>query len=328
MSITINNKDFYVSKWKGFHYGKSAGLDQVTYSLSCTSPQNGSTNPYCLLRHPLQTRLHPASTLCYADTSAVLQDRLSRNCPDSRRILTDTKCFGINKDASLHNPAKSSTEIVKKNIFEQLLAKLFDVAKADGLVNSASRCLCSTDSTGLENHYVSRHFIMRQSGRTKKYRRWTKLLVVADNVSHLIASATIGLGPSTDCHCLDGAIGEAVGNITIGSILADSGFDAEYNHEICHDKYGIRSVVIAINDRNLKYGRTKGVYRRKMKARFPKKKYGQRWQIESVFSRFKRRLGYALTARNSLSRTAECLLRVLTYNLMILYLLFKKSVIF
>jgi hypothetical protein len=51
----------------------------------------------------------------------------------------------------------------------------------------------------------------------------------------------------------------------------------------------------------------------------------QFFKIESIFSRFKRRPGYALTARSSKTRTVECLLRVLTYNLMIFYLLFKKS---
>ena len=66
-------------------------------------------------------------------------------------------------------------------------------------------------------------------------------------------------------------------------------------------------------------------YRNQVKKRFPKRKYRQRWQVESVFSRMKRRLGYALRARDEQARKAECLFRVLTYNLMILYLLFKMS---
>ncbi|MBU1261002.1 MAG: transposase [Planctomycetes bacterium] len=65
-----------------------------------------------------------------------------------------------------------------------------------------------------------------------------------------------------------------------------------------------------------------------MKQRFPAASYRKRWHIESVFSRFKRRLGNALTARTNESRTCECLLRVLTYNLMIVLFSFKKSVIY
>jgi len=167
--------------------------------------------------------------------------------------------------------------------------------------------------------------LKRRDGRTQKYRRWTKLTVVCENKSHLIASALVSAGPSTDCHYLEPAVADAVEHIPITTLLADSGFDAEYNHRLCRDKFGIRSTIIKVNDRNLKYSRTKGLFRQKMKEQFPAKKYRQRWQIEAVFSRFKRRLGNSLTARTNVSRIAECLLRVLTYNLMVVLLTFQKS---
>jgi hypothetical protein len=167
--------------------------------------------------------------------------------------------------------------------------------------------------------------LKRKEGRTQKYRRWTKLTVVCENKSHLIVSALVSAGPSTDCHYLEPAVAQAVEHIPITTLLADSRFDAEYNHRLCREKFGIRSTIIKVNDRNLKYSRTKGLFRRKMKERLPSKKYRQRWQIESVFSRFKRRLGNALTCRTKTSRIAECLLRVLTYNLMVVLLTFQKS---
>jgi transposase len=55
-----------------------------------------------------------------------------------------------------------------------------------------------------------------------------------------------------------------------------------------------------------------------MKKRFPKRKYGQRWQAESAFSRHKRLLGSALRARSDAARERECYLRVLTHNIMLL----------
>jgi hypothetical protein len=55
-----------------------------------------------------------------------------------------------------------------------------------------------------------------------------------------------------------------------------------------------------------------------MRGRFFKRKYGQRWQAESGFSRHKRRLGSALTTRNDTTQRREMLLRVPTHNLMIL----------
>jgi transposase len=178
----------------------------------------------------------------------------------------------------------------------------------------------------MENHYVSRHYLRRKGRRTEKYRKWTKLTAVCENRSHLIASAIVSIGPSTDCHYLKPSVTEASKNISIDTLLADSGYDAEYNHQFCREQFGIRSTVIQVNDRGLKYGRIRGNHRQRMKQRFPAASYRKRWQIESVFSRFKRRLGNTLTARKNESRTSECLLRVLTYNLMIVLLTLKRTV--
>jgi hypothetical protein len=55
-----------------------------------------------------------------------------------------------------------------------------------------------------------------------------------------------------------------------------------------------------------------------MRRRFHKRKYGQRWQVESAISRHKRLLGAALRSRSFPAQERECYLRVLTHNLMIL----------
>jgi len=55
-----------------------------------------------------------------------------------------------------------------------------------------------------------------------------------------------------------------------------------------------------------------------MKRRFPTRVYGQRWQVESGFSRHKRRLGSALGATSWAGQKAEIYARVLTYDLMLL----------
>jgi transposase len=101
-------------------------------------------------------------------------------------------------------------------------------------------------------------------------------------------------------------------------VLGDKGYDGEHNHRLCREELGIRSTIIPINKRNRgrKWPTTK--YRRQMRRRFFKRQYGQRWQAESVFSRLKRRLGSALTARSASTQKREILLRVLTHDLMIL----------
>jgi len=55
-----------------------------------------------------------------------------------------------------------------------------------------------------------------------------------------------------------------------------------------------------------------------VKQRFPKRQYGQRWQIETVHSMIKRVLGAALRARSYWSQSREIILKALTLNVMIL----------
>lgn len=164
---------------------------------------------------------------------------------------------------------------------------------------------------------------MRQGKRTSHYRRWTKLTIVADNGTHLIPAASVSLGPSNDSPLLPDAVRQAKEHVPIKQLLADAGYDCEANHQICRKELDITSTVIPVNDRNRKYNAIKGRYRSQMSRHFPKRVFGNRWQVESVFSRFKRKLGYALRATAEQSRATECLVRVMTYNLMILLLTFK-----
>jgi transposase len=61
-------------------------------------------------------------------------------------------------------------------------------------------------------------------------------------------------------------------------------------------------------------------HRRRMKSQWEryKKRYGQRWQVETTISMLKRLLGSALRARRHWSRCREIMLRVITLNVMIL----------
>lgn len=113
-------------------------------------------------------------------------------------------------------------------------------------------------------------------------------------------------------------------NLEIDRLLADPGYDSEPNHRTAREGLGIRSTVIALNRRGRRRatGRRRrlpaGKYRRQMARRFHRRKYGQRWQVESVISRIKRRLGAALRGRSDEARQRESDLRVFTHNLMIL----------
>jgi hypothetical protein len=144
------------------------------------------------------------------------------------------------------------------------------------------------------------------------------LTIVCHTRTHLIAAARVVRGPCGDHAQFAPALRQAVRHLPLARLLADTGYDSEANHVLCRKTLGIRTTAIRLNPR--KYGRhwPKTRYRRLMKRRFPKRIYGHRWQVESVISRYKRLLDSALRARNYAAQKRECLLRVLTHNLMIL----------
>lgn len=156
-------------------------------------------------------------------------------------------------------------------------------------------------------------------------RKWPKLTLVTHTATHLIAAAVLSTGPSQDCPLFEPALLRATWQLDIDRLLADGGYDSESNHRLAREGLGIRSTVINLNRRGRSAGRkvnrrkwARTRYRRQMYRRFHRRKYRQRWQAESVISRFKRRLGSALRGRSDQTRERENELRVFTHNLMIL----------
>lgn len=183
----------------------------------------------------------------------------------------------------------------------------------------------TVDATGLEARHVSRHYQVRRGDaaarhayRAHERRVWPKLTAVAETGSHLIVGAVTGTGPSQDSPDFAPAMQQAAALLPVDLVLADAGYDGEHNHRLCREVLGVRETVIKLNRRRGGRRWPTAPYRRAMRRRFPTALYHQRWHAESVFSRHKRRLGAALTARRPESQQREIILRVLTHNLMLL----------
>jgi len=155
---------------------------------------------------------------------------------------------------------------------------------------------------------------------------WPKLTALADCASHWLLSAVVTRGPTYDSPQFMPVLYQASRLVPPGfmrRLLGDSGYDAEVHHRWCHQRLAMNAVIIAINLRTRRPGARPArttPYRRQLFRRFPRRCYRQRWQVESAFSRFKRRFGSALTARTARSMRTEVLLRVLTHNLLLLYI--------
>ena len=211
-------------------------------------------------------------------------------------------------------------------------------AQQAGLLRGAR--LTAVDATGLDARYASTHYRYRYSARYQQayaqlhgghrpaadhWRpRHPKLTVAADVGTHLILGAVPGWGPTHDLHGFAPALTQAHAQLTaLGvrcrGVVADAGYDAERVHVLCRETLGMPTTAIPLNPRTCGRHGPRTRWRRRMYTAFPHTLYRQRRQVESVFSRLKRRLGAALTARQASTQQQELVLRVLTYNLLLLW---------
>lgn len=216
--------------------------------------------------------------------------------------------------------------------FQKAARRLLQSKRVDQLLDETVRRmmgrrrkvpLAAIDSTGLESRHCSRYFIHRRDRepnrwQTTQYTRYPKLGVLVDCSNHLILGYLTDQGPKPDIRDLEPTLNRTTSRVRIEWLTADAGYDSESNHQLCRDEYGIRSLIPP------KHGRpttkpAKGRYRRLMQTRFDQPRYGQRWQVETVMSMIKRRLGPATTGRSYWSRRRDLLLMTLTHNIMILW---------
>ena len=189
--------------------------------------------------------------------------------------------------------------------------------------------LVAVDSTGLEAGHISKYYVRRKHPRKPgeyehtHYRRWPKLSVSADCGHHLILSVMTTRGPSPDVNMFKDVVLPAVRRHRIRDLLADAGYDSEANHRFARERCNVRSIIPAKRGRSIAVP-LRGKYRRQMQVRFPKKRYGQRWQVETVFSMIKRNFGEAVYARSYHAQCREMMLIVLTHNIGVI-LWFKRA---
>ena len=191
-----------------------------------------------------------------------------------------------------------------------------------------SVALAALDSSGFDCGHISAYFVRRRSRarglwQTCTYTRFAKLELAVDCSTHLILCAIPGRGPRVDVDRFAPLLGGALSRARITTALADAGYDSEANHRHAREARGVRSVIPAAGGRPTDKPPT-GRYRRRMRrhltewAGFLYCSYGQRWQVETVFSMIKRRQGSAVHARSYPSQSRELMLMALTHNLMVL----------
>lgn len=172
----------------------------------------------------------------------------------------------------------------------------------------------AVDATGLTPGAVSTFFVKRARDRGPGFtwRYWLKWTVVVDVPRRLILAQVARQGPYNDCATLRPLVSAASQVAAIGTVLADAEFDSERNHQHIRGVLGARSIIPA--KKGKASWRIQGV-RAQMRRRFPRRRYGARALVESVFSAVKRKLSARAPGRSLETQRRQALLLGLTWNL-------------
>ena len=249
--------------------------------------------------------------LDYRKLSALLQDT-----PELARVI---ELEGVPHFTTFH---KAARRLLRSQPAQRLLSETVNRAVKARVVKKRVK-LAAIDGTGFETRHISSYFVKRREKacktgyQTTTYTRYPYANLVCDCRSHFILAVVTGRGPGSDIPYFQPALKQAAARISVETILADAGYDSEAAHVFAREGCGMRTLIPPTRGRPTKK-RPSGHWRRMMAMRFNKKKYGQRWQVETVNSMIKRVLDSALRARKYWSQSREIDLRVLTHNIMIL----------
>jgi len=192
-------------------------------------------------------------------------------------------------------------------IAQKLVSEMGQLAVAQ----SPSQPELAMDATGLARTTVSDYFTSR---RGRKFRRWVKVAVVILAGSLLPVALTIDLKPTHDCVQARSLLMQSQAVVQPAKLYADAGYDAEWIHEHCRERWDVASVIPAVPRRA--DGTAGGKWRSQMTPEYVRQQgYNRRWSVESFFSALKRTIGSSLSARRPDQMLAEAALKVLAYTL-------------
>lgn len=201
-------------------------------------------------------------------------------------------------------------------------AALRALAAAGRFGPAGAPCVGVVDSTGFALTRCSHYYRNRRGARDRPgYGKLTTCIAAA---SHIVLAALATKGPSYDAPLFAPTVRRALHRAAalghpVHRVLADGGYDAEAHHTLCQTLGAV--AYIAVSTRGGRQVHTPA--RRRLAARLAahaptRRQYRQRWQIESSYSRLKRRLGDALRARREGAQRCELRLRALAHNLLML----------
>jgi hypothetical protein len=206
---------------------------------------------------------------------------------------------------------------VSNEMLDEVLRAVATRLVPRGRGRKRKKAVVAVDATGLAPGSVSTFFINRRTDRGEglPWRHWCKWTIVVDVLRRCVLAQAARQGPYNDCATLRPLVSAAHGVMPVKLVLADAEFDSERNHRHIRDTLGADSVIPA--KRGKADWKIKGV-RAQMRRRFPRKRYSQRAQVESVFSAVKRKLSAKAPGRSAETQGTQAMLLGLAYNIYLL----------
>jgi transposase len=255
-------------------------------------------------------------------TCLVLKTFLKQDYRGIVEVLCDWPCLcnaiGLKTMPHYTTLQKASERLLQSKAVMQLLQKTIVMLKAVKAVVPVA----ALDATGLQSGHISPHYYKAcekafKNHKWSRFTQWPKIAIIADVITHLILAVHPTRGPGRDCTHFVDVLKSVPEGIGIDKLVADAGYDSEAVHCIAAELFNIKTIIpptVGKRPRDL----PKTLYRREMKINFDTAAYRQRWQVETVFSMMKHRLGYTLHAKTKQSQNQEMYLLALTFNLMII----------
>ncbi len=178
---------------------------------------------------------------------------------------------------------------------------------------SPRSCPVAVDATGFARAPASPS-CQRRAGQRPRARTWLTWSVAVWPDPLVRCGQGADRGPRGDHMACRPLVEHTLARLPLTRLLADGGDDSEANHRWLREDWGLESIIPPVAGRPAR-GLTRHPYRSQLPRAFPRKAYGQRWQVETFISVVKRRFGGAVTARQSWQQVKQTRRRGVTYNL-------------
>lgn len=149
--------------------------------------------------------------------------------------------------------------------------------------------------------------------RKRMAKKFLKLTIGAELRHQIVTSLKIRRGPASDNLDFQPVCKKAHSVKPLRRGVGDKGYDDEKNHEFLREELHADSIIPARHE-DVPVWRTSGIYRKKMKRGYSKKRYHQRSKDETIFSVIKRVMGENVRSVKVKAQNNELRFRVIAYN--------------